>query len=53
MVNSDWRDRVKAAFERTLAPDSGSLKSKKARATAKVREAAAGTGVVESKAKDA
>ncbi|CAN0030079.1 unnamed protein product, partial [Hapterophycus canaliculatus] len=41
MVNSDWRDRARATFERILTPDSGSRNSKKAKARARAREAAA------------
>lgn len=36
MVNSDWRERAKAALEKMLAPDS-SVKSKKAKARARDR----------------
>eukprot|EP00752_Nemacystus_decipiens_P001899 g1829.t1 len=40
MVNSDWRDRTKAAFEKMLAPDS-SANRKRAKARARARDAAA------------
>lgn len=46
MVNSDWRDRARATFERILAPESGSLKSKKAKARATARKAAAAVATV-------
>ncbi|CAM9676866.1 unnamed protein product [Ectocarpus fasciculatus] len=54
MVNSDWRDRAKAALEKMLAPDSG-VNSKKAKARARAREAAAAVAAAEkgSKEKDA
>lgn len=40
MVNSDWRDRAKAAFEKMLAPDS-SVNKRRAEARARARDAAA------------
>ena len=45
MVNSDWRDRAKAAFERMLAPDS-SVNLKRAKARARARDAAAAAAAV-------